>query len=187
MTGKITEAYGCVARFLHWGIALMIVVLLGVGLYMSDLEASPFKFTLYGMHKSFGVLVLGLMVFRLFWRVFVSPAPASMASHAPWERMLSRAVHYVFYVVLIAMPFSGWLMSSAAGYPVEMFGVFSLPALVGPDKELAGIMREIHEVLGNIIIALIALHVAGVLKHLFIDRDGTLHRMSLLSCLSRSA
>lgn len=185
MIKNAIESYGVMAKGLHWLIALMIVGLLGVGLYMTDLERSPFRSELYGMHKSFGAVVLGLMLFRLFWRAVVSPAPGSVPTHAPWERYLARGVHYAFYVTLIAMPLSGWLMSSAAGHPVSVFGLFSLPDLVGQDnKALAGFMHEAHEILGNVIIALIVLHVAGVLKHLVMDRDGTLLRM-LPACCSR--
>lgn len=186
MIENTSESYGGVAKALHWIVALMIVALLAVGLYMSDLESSPFKFQLYGMHKAFGVVVLGLMIVRLFWRVVISPAPGAMPTHALWERALSRGVHYAFYLTLIAMPLSGWLMSSAAGHPVSMFGLFPMPDLVGPDKALAGFMHEAHEILGNVIIALIALHVAGVLKHLVLDRDGTLLRM-LPACCRRCA
>ena len=181
MLKNTPDSYGCMAKALHWVIGLMVIVLLGVGLYMSDLDPSPFKFQLYGMHKAFGATVLGLMLFRLFWRAAVSPAPSPMPTHAPWEKALSRGVHYAFYTALIAMPLSGWALSSAAGHPVSVFGLFSLPDLVGKDEELAEAMGETHEILGNLIIALIVLHVAGALKHHLVDKDGTLRRM-LPSC-----
>lgn len=184
MLKNTPESYGCVAKALHWVIGLLVVVLLGVGLYMTDLERSPIKFQLYGMHKAFGAVVLGLMLFRLLWRVAISPAPGPVPTHAAWERRLSRAVHYAFYVALIAMPLSGWALSSAAGYPVSMFGLFSLPDLVGKNESLAEAMGEAHEILGNVLIALIILHVAGALKHHIVDKDGTLRRM-LPSCCGR--
>lgn len=177
MIKNTSESYGCMAKGLHWGIGLMVIALLAVGLYMSDLDPSPFKFQLYGMHKAFGVVVLGLMLLRLFWRAVVSPAPGAVPTHAPWERYLARGVHYAFYAALIAMPLSGWALSSAAGHPVNLFGLVSLPALVGKNEGLAEAMGEAHEILGNLIIALIVLHVAGTLKHHVIDRDGTLRRM----------
>lgn len=181
MTLKNTaESYGAVAKGFHWVIAVLIIGLLAVGLYMSDLPPDPFKFQLYGMHKAFGITVLGLAVLRLLWR-FSAVVPASLPHHAQWEKFLARAAHYALYALMIAIPLSGWAMSSAGGHPVSFFGLFEIPPLVGKNPELGHDLAELHETLAWTLMGVLALHIAGAIKHHFVDKDETLRRM-LPSC-----
>lgn len=170
-------AFGSVAKSFHWLSALIVLALLSVGFYMAELGASPFKIQLYGLHKSFGLLVLFLVVGRIVWRL-ANVTPAPLPSHHKWERILSSLIHFLLYVGLIGMPLSGWLMSSAGDFPAMFFGLFDMPDLVDKDRDLFRLMREVHEIFAYALIAAVGLHFAGAVKHHFIDRDETLQRMS---------
>lgn len=168
--------WGAVAKLLHWTVAIAVIGLLVGGLTMTDLKTSPQKFQLYALHKSVGITVLALMLLRLAWRG-IDPRPRENGGDHPWLMFAARATHRLFYVLLIAMPISGWVYNSAANFPLRWFGRVQLPALVAPDKALKQLAHEVHEVLAYTIIALLIVHVAGALKHHLIDRDDTLRRM----------
>jgi len=165
-----------VAKFFHWTIALFVIGLLVGGLTMTDMKVSPDKFKLYALHKSFGITVLALMLLRFAWRG-VDPRPSDVPGMAPVVAFAAHAVHRLLYVALLAMPISGWVYNSASNFPLQWFGLVNLPAIVGPDKDLKALAHEVHEVLAWTIIALLLAHIAGALKHHFIDRDDTLRRM----------
>lgn len=169
------NAYGLIAKLFHWVMALTILGLLVVGFIMSDMETSPDKFKLYGIHKAIGALVLGAALLRILWR-FVNIVPKS-PEMPRWQKIAAHAAHYGLYVLMVAMPLSGWLMSSAAGFPVSVFGWFTLPDLIAPDKAMRELMGEVHETLAIAIIALVSLHALAALKHHFINKDNTLRRM----------
>lgn len=170
------KEYGILTKTIHWLSALIVIGLLCLGLYMSGLEASEFKKTLYGLHKSFGIVVLVLILGRIGWHIH-SNRPEALSSLKKWEKIFAKSLYLFFYAALIAMPLSGWTMSAAAGKPVIFFGLFTLPALVSPSKELGGLMHEIHEILGFILIGGIALHTLAALKHHLINKDSLLRRM----------
>lgn len=173
------DEYGLIARFFHWAIAILIIGLLPVGLGMTTLENSPFKFQIYAMHKSFGMLVFFLGLARIVWR-FASPPPDELETHKPWESALAGAAHFWLYVCVIGMPLSGWLMSSAGEFPIPFFGI-NIPPLLSKDENLAGIFSETHEILAYTLLFVLAMHVAGALKHHVIDKDETLQRMTFKS------
>lgn len=170
------EEYGLVARLFHWSIAVLIIGLLPVGLGMGVMENSPLKFEIYALHKSFGLLVFFLGTGRIVWR-FVSPPPEHLETHEHWEVVLASAAHFWLYVCIICMPLSGWLMSSAGEFPIPFFGLH-MPALIGKDENLAEFFGEAHEILAYTLLLVLALHVAGALKHHVIDKDETLQRMA---------
>lgn len=174
MSGEV-QNYNVVSRVFHWSVALLILGLLIVGFYMGGLEP-PFKFKVYGWHKALGITVIALGVFRVVWK-FYSASPKSLNTHKQWEKYLSKTIHVVLYFLIIAMPLSGWVMSSAGGHPVSFFGLFGVPAIVGEDKELSKLANELHEILAYALIVCIGLHVVGALKHHVIDKDATLNRM----------
>lgn len=178
-----TEHYGAVAIGFHWIIAILVIALLAVGLVMTDMKPGPDMFKIYATHKSLGIVVLSLAVLRLLWKL-INPHLAALPSHQMWEKVLAKLAHLFLYFALIAMPISGWIMSSAKGFPVSVFGWFTLPDLVAPDKDLAKAANEFHELIAYALIGVIGLHVAGALKHHLIDKDGTLRRM--LPCPSRA-
>ncbi len=166
--------YGKVARFFHWGVAALIFCLLPMGLFMEDLSA-PFKFQVYGFHKMLGICVLSLTFARLVWRILFPP-PAPLDTHRVWEQRLARATHVWLYLCMLCLPLSGWLMSSAAGYPVPFFGM-TLPALIAPDQALAHLFAEGHEFFAFSMIFALVLHIAGTVKHVLMDKDESLARM----------
>lgn len=170
------ERYTPTAIALHWAIALLIFVAFPLGLYMTGLHLSPLKLRLYAYHKWIGVTVLLLTTLRLLWRAAHAP-PQFVAGMPRWQSMAAHAAHDLLYLLALAVPVSGWLMSSALGVSVVWFGVLPLPDLVGKDKELGELLKIVHEGFNYTLLALVALHVAGALKHQFIDRDGTLARM----------
>ncbi|MEZ5691498.1 MAG: cytochrome b [Rickettsiales bacterium] len=170
------ESYGVIAKSFHWLMAVFIIILLAVGLIMADMENTPDKFKLIGLHKSFGILVLLLAILRLGWKVLdVSPSlPDGMEK---FVKLAAKVGHVLLYILMFTMPISGWLMSSAAGFPVSVFGLFVMPDLIGKDKEFAHYLHEIHELLAWALIGLIVVHVLAALFHHFYYKDDILRRM----------
>lgn len=168
--------WGTVAKTLHWIIALLVIGMLVGGLTMTSMKPSMDKLQVYAIHKSLGVTVLVLMLLRFAWRG-VDPRPQDVAGLSPTVAFMARAVHRLFYVALIAMPISGWVYNSASNFPLVWFKLLPLPALVAPDPAIKAFAHDVHETLAWLIILLLAAHVAGALKHHFIDRDDTLRRM----------
>jgi len=167
--------YTAPAIALHWLLALLITVSFCVGLYMTGLETSPTKLKIYNWHKWAGIVILTLSAARLLWRLGHRP-PAELPMPA-WQRGASRATHWALYALFFAVPLAGWAYSSAAGFPVVVFGVLPLPDFVSPDKALAAVLRPLHRYLAYALATLVLLHIAGALKHHWIDRDGLLARM----------
>lgn len=171
------EQFGTVHRTLHWIIALLIVGLICIGLYMVSIKPpTQSMFRLFALHKSLGIIVLALALLRVSWRFF-DGVPFSFPNHKAWEKGLAHLVHFLLYFSMFAMPLSGWLMSSAKGFSVSVFGVFTLPDLIKPNESLAHGLVLFHIYTAYTLIGLIGLHVAGALKHALIDHDGTLSRM----------
>lgn len=171
-----TQAFGLGSRVFHWVTALLVLCLLAAGLTMTSMALSPLKLKIYGFHKSFGICVLTLTFLRLMWWIG-NRRPAILGNPLPWEKFLAHAVHVFFYAALIGMPLTGWAMSSAKNFPVSVFGLFTLPSIVAPDKNIAALAQQTHELLAWALIGALGLHIAGVLKHSFINKDGTLRRM----------
>jgi cytochrome b561 len=143
---------------------------------MSDLLLSPRKLQLYSYHKWIGITVLLLVVLRLLWRATHRPPPL-LPGMPRWQEIAAHGVHHGLYLLMLAVPLTGWLMSSALGFPVVWFGVLPLPDLIGKDKALGEALKEVHETLNYALLALVLAHVAGAIKHQLMDRDGTLARM----------
>ena len=183
MTTENTDSvstYTLVAIAFHWLLALALLGLFGMGLYMADLPMSPLRLKLYNWHKWAGVTFLTLSCLRLLWRLsHPTPAlPAAIEAHMPaWQAMAHSATHYGLYALFFIVPLVGWAYSSAAGFPVVVFGVLPLPDFVPADKALAELIKPWHEISAFALMGLVILHVAGALKHQFIDKDGLLSRM----------
>jgi cytochrome b561 len=160
---------------MHWLTVLAIIGLAAVGLNMDDLPNGPQKIQVYALHKSFGLTVLGLTLFRLAWRL-VAGAPA-MVPMPRWQRFAAHGSHVALYALLLAMPLSGWLFNSAAGFPLKWFGLVSLPKLAAYDPGLKELAHELHEGLFKALLVVVAVHVAAALKHHLVERDATLQRM----------
>ena len=171
-----TTTYTPVAKGLHWLMAVLILGLLALGLYMHELPLSPQKLTLYSWHKWAGVTVFLLVWVRLLWRVMHRP-PALPASMAPLMRLAAHAGHGVLYLLMVAIPLSGWLMSSAKGFQTVWFGVLPIPDLLGRDKALGDLLQQVHEALNVLLMLTLAGHVGAALWHHFVLKDDTLRRM----------
>lgn len=167
--------YGLVVRTNHWLSAIIFISLIALGLYMIDLDESDFRNDLYSFHKSMGVVVLALVLFRIIW-LKLNPNLESLSENKS-EYILSRVVKGILYLALLGMPISGWVLSNSAGYAVGFFGLFELPTIVAENKAIDEIARDVHEIFGLIMIAVILLHIAGSLKHHLVYKDGTLLRM----------
>ena len=168
--------YTRTAQALHWVVALAIPLMMALGLYMEGLPFSPEKLQYYSWHKWAGVTVFALVVVRLVWRFTHRPPPLP-AHMSGIERFAAHAGHMLLYLLLLAIPLSGWLMSSAMGVPTVWFGVIPLPDLVGRDEALGDLLQGTHKYLNWFFAALIIGHVGAALKHHFIDRDDVLSRM----------
>jgi cytochrome b561 len=170
------QRYTGVAVALHWLVALLVLGSFVVGTYMVALDLSPWKLKVYSWHKWTGVTIFLLVALRLAWRFSHRP-PALPASVPQWQRHASAIAHALLYLLLLAVPLSGWVMSSAGGFPVVYFGVLQLPDLVGKDKGFFELMKSVHYGLNKALLALALAHVAAALKHHFLDRDDVLARM----------
>lgn len=174
--GRRRTSYSPISKALHWIIAFAVLVMLTVGFSLDNIP-EQFSSTAYMLHRSTGLTILMLMIFRFIW-VHASGKPALPSTVRTWERILSRFVEYGFYVLLIIMPLSGWIMSVAEERVPSYFGFFKVPFPgVGPNKSLGEFMAQSHGVIALILIAFITLHVAGALKHHFIDKDKVLKTM----------
>ena len=177
LSAPLDARYGGVAILLHWLLALMIVGAFGVGLYMADLPVSPSRLKLYSYHKWAGITILALSALRLLWRLTHRP-PADPPMPA-WQARAAHATHGLLYALFFIVPLVGWAYSSAAGFPIVWFGVLPLPDFVPVDKALAEAIKPWHQRSAMLLAALVLLHVAGALKHHWIDRDGLLRRMGV--------
>lgn len=166
--------FGLVAILLHWIMAVLMIGLLILGIYMVNLPISLEKLRLYGWHKEYGLLVLMLFTLRISWRLANITPTLSLPL---WEKMAARAVHWAFYLLMFAMPMTGWVITSSAGLPASFFGLFVLPDIVSPSEHTRLLFEEIHECLGYGLIILIILHLSAALKHHFINKDDILRRM----------
>lgn len=170
------RAYGLIAIVNHWVMAVAIIFLFSLGLYMGDLSYydSDYRSSL-ALHKSLGFTLAALYIFRLFWRL-TNVQPASLPG-AKWEQVIAKLVHWVFYAILPLMFISGYLISTADGRGISVFGLFFVPSLgefVERQEDLAG---EVHEILAFTFISLVVLHALAALKHQIINRDNGLLRI----------
>ena len=168
--------YTRTAKGLHWLMTILFFGLLALGFYMHDLPLSPEKLQLYSWHKWAGVTAFLLVWFRLFWRIAHRP-PALPASMSTLMQRAAHAGHFLLYGLMIAIPLSGWLMSSAKGFQTVWFGVLPIPDLLSKNKETGDLLQSVHMSLNLLFVAVIAGHIGAALKHHFIDKDDILTRM----------
>ena len=169
--------YSIGAMIFHWTIAVAVIVNWRLAENAEHAEAMEDKIAIFADHKALGILILLLTIGRLLWRWThpVLPLPSNLAK---WEATLARAVHIIFYILLIGLPLGGWFANSLAGREIDMFGLFTIPALpVGNDSDAASAIFELHATGGSVLIYLIALHILGALKHTFFDKNGGVFRM----------
>ncbi len=196
---QASTRYTKTAIVLHWLIALGIFAMFALGWYMSELpkeapkqmafdlfdlgiytwqlaeEASPRTFY-FNLHKSIGVTLLALIAIRVLWRLTHRP-PALLSSYKAWEKKLATGTHHLLYLLMVAMPLSGLIMAVNSKYGVKWFGMDFIGGL--DNSSMRDLFKEVHEVVGAVLLLVVILHVVGALKHKFIDKDATMQRMSL--------
>lgn len=196
---QASTRYTKTAIVLHWLIALGIFAMFALGWYMSELpkeapkqmafdlfdlgiytwqlaeEASPRTFY-FNLHKSIGVTLLALIAIRVLWRVTHRP-PALLSSYKAWEKKLATGTHHLLYLLMVAMPLSGLIMAVNSKYGVKWFGMDFISGL--DNSGVRDLFKEAHETVGALLLIVVILHIAGALKHKFIDKDDTMKRMSL--------
>lgn len=168
--------YTSTAIFLHWLMALGLIGTLSLGLYMQELPFSPSKLQFYSWHKWAGITLLLLAIVRLAWRLS-HPAPALPAEMGAPSKLGAHAIHWLLYLLMLAIPISGWLMSSAQGFSVMWFGIVPLPDLVASNPDLGSLLTKVHITLNYLLMASIVAHVGAALFHHFIKKDTVLKRM----------
>ena len=172
-----TDRWGGISQLLHWTIAVLILTIGAVGLLMGELPRSPKWFWVYTAHKSLGLTVLVLVIVRIAWRLYAG-APQPVPGTPRWQAKLASLTHAAIYLLILAMPLSGWLYDSASGLrPLRWFGLAEVPKISPPNEAIAGAMHETHELLFWVLLALVAGHAAAALYHHFFQRDATLSRM----------
>lgn len=173
---KSTEQrWGGVAKTFHWLMALGIIATGSLGLYMTGLPRGMTKVNLFALHKSIGLTLLALFLLRLAWRFFDRRPRDEPMPH--WQRLAAHGAHGVLYVLMLALPLSGWLYNSARGYALQWFKQFNVPALVAKNETLGDIAILAHVTLFWILAAVLLAHVGGALMHHLSERDNTLLRM----------
>ncbi len=170
------DQWGSVSIALHWLTLLLICGMATVGLLMVEMDNGPAKIQVYALHKSFGLTVLGLTVLRLLWRLAVG-TPRPVRGTPMWQDALARMTHGALYVVLLAVPISGWWFNSAAGFPLRWFSLVHLPKLTTFDPAIKALAKQTHENLFWLLAGLICVHAAAALWHHYRIKDRTLARM----------
>lgn len=173
---KNTEKrWGGMAQSLHWLMALGILGNGVLGLIMDEMPRGMTKLNTFAIHKSIGLTVLALLILRVSWRLFDrAPQDEPMPR---WQRLAAHATHGVLYLLMLAIPLSGWIYNSLHGYPLQWFKWFNLPALMDKNEALSDIAGEAHEILFFVLLAVLVAHVGGALVHHWFERDNTLLRM----------
>lgn len=162
---------------LHWLVAIGMIGMIFYGQYIEDLPAGPDKWQGIGLHKSIAMILLVLIVARVLWRL-INKLPKPLSADAPkWQERAAVGAHLLLLLGTLLMPISGLMMSIGGGHSVAVFGWEVIAGSEDKIKWLGSLGHEIHEWGGQILLALIALHVLAALKHALIDRDGTLARM----------
>lgn len=169
------DSFGLISRMLHWSMALGVIFMLALGNRIADMQPDLSTLYLYGLHKTVGIVILCLTVLRLIWHR-ISPPPHPIGPGATWATRAARTAHAVLYLLLIAVPLSGWFASSATGIDVMVFDRWVLPPIapVSDLWETRGF--RVHDILTKALFGLVSLHILGALLR-EIEGDGTLTRM----------
>lgn len=177
MSLKNSDAqWGWLSQLFHWLIVLLILGQGTVGLLMVEMRNSPDKVQTYALHKSFGLTILALAMLRLLWRLYAG-TPRPVPGTPGWQEKIASLTHWLLYALLFAIPISGWVLNSAAGFPLQWFGLFQLPAIAGKDDGLRELAESVHEALFWALVLVALAHAAAAFYHHVFQRDATLARM----------
>jgi cytochrome b561 len=171
-----TERFGLVAKALHWLTLVLLIASFTIAISMVNMPFSPRKLEYYSWHKWVGVTIFLIVLVRLAWRL-VNPVPKEPPGTPPWQRRLAALSHALLYAILIVMPITGWIMSSALNLPLVFLGLFHVPSPFGVDRALGETMKTVHLSLAIALVVLVSIHVLAALYHHFVLRDDVLRRM----------
>jgi cytochrome b561 len=176
---KNTETtYGSVARGFHWLLFLMLSFSIVAGNFLASMPKGAEKLQAATMHKSFGLVLLVLILLRLAWRL-ANVTPKDPQDTSALQNLLAHAMHWALYILMFAQPLSGILMSQAAGHPVNFFGLLDMPVVLDKDQALAEFFRGAHGTVWILLVLAVTGHAAAALYHRFVLKDGVLQRMSV--------
>ncbi|RNF86013.1 cytochrome b [Montanilutibacter psychrotolerans] len=170
------DRWGPVSQLLHWTVVLLIATIAIIGLVMIDLHNGPSKIRVYALHKSLGLTLLALVAVRLAWRLYAG-TPRPVAGTPRWQERVASLTHGALYVLMFAMPLTGWLFNSSSGYPLQWFGLFNLPAIAARNEGLSELAKMLHENGFWLLLALVVAHAAAAFYHHLFQNDATLVRM----------
>jgi cytochrome b561 len=170
------ERWGSISQLLHWIVVVLILVMAYLGLTMGDLPNGLDKIKTYALHKSIGMTILGLAIVRLLWRIYAG-APHPVPGTPTCQQRIASLTHGALYGLLFAMPLSGWVLNSAAGFPLQWFGMVNLPHIVEKSHDLHELTRDAHEIMFWAMAFLVAAHAGAAFFHHIFQRDATLARM----------
>jgi cytochrome b561 len=171
-----TDRWGGISQSLHWAVAVLILVMAYLGLTMGDLPNGPDKIKTYALHKSIGITILALVALRLSWRLYAG-TPKPVPGSPRWQERIASLTHGAIYLLLFAIPISGWVLNSAAGFPLQWFGLINLPYIVGESHDLHELAEEAHELMFWALALLVVAHAGAAFYHHIFQRDATLARM----------
>ena len=170
------ESYGIIAQSLHWLVAALVFIQLGLGLYAANLPLSLARLQWLSRHKSLGLVIFALVLLRFAWRS-ANGVPAQTDLTSRWQRCAAAASHWLLYLLLVLAPLSGWMYGSAAGLSVNWFGLFRVPDLLPKQADLAGLLKTAHRGCVALLAFVILCHVLAALHHALVRRDGVMRRM----------
>ena len=169
------ERWGWPGKIFHWLTALLIFIQIPLGIYAKEVKLSPLKFDLFVWHKSIGFVILLLTISRLLWRI--SGTVPTVATGTAMQQTLAKVAHGVLYVLMLLLPISGWIISSAANIPINLFWLVELPAIADPNEALKELAEAVHCTCVALLLVILALHIGAALHHHFILRDSVLKRL----------
>jgi len=170
------DSWGALAKLFHWVMAALILAQIALGVMAASWRVSPTKIELFFWHKSTGMLILALVALRLLWRL-ANPSPELPSGIAAWERAAARLSHLLLYVLMIALPVTGWVVNSASNVPFRIFWLIPLPAIVAPDEPTADLAALVHGGLAALLALALVAHIGAALRHHFVKRNTVLIRM----------
>ena len=172
------NSFGWISRALHWLMALGILSTLALGSFIENMQPSLSNLWLFGLHKTIGVTLFAAILLRLLWH-WISPPPGPITQGIPnWQITASHITHRALYVLMVAIPLTGWIASAATGIDVVIFNTLTLPTPVPASETIENIFFLLHGVLTKLLMFCILLHIAGTLQRQFLRRDQTLRRMT---------
>jgi cytochrome b561 len=169
--------YSTTAIVFHWIVAILVITMIGLGVYMTDIpKGTPDRAFYFNLHKSIGVTTALLVIFRLWWRAKYPP-PLLPSSMPGWEVQVSRISHALLYMCVIVMPLSGFAATQFTKYGVNYFGLFKISPMGSENKVVYDLLQGVHGVTATLLIVLVVIHVLAAFKHLLVDRDKVFQRM----------